>query len=160
MSHVTVIANWCVSSLNFASNEMTPSAIFLFALLAAPVAGLRAVAGRRSVVLGCTTCVLTRMLPVERAHASYAMTQAAQEQQTWTPTDKAKERAVYESIEEELDRKRRFRPEVSLCVLSLSYCLGARPTCHTCIVYRLESWATSEVSTRSGRLLAVTSTRK
>jgi hypothetical protein len=46
------------------------------------------------------------------ASASYAMQQAHEQAHTWTATDKARERAAYESIEADIDKKRRFRPEV------------------------------------------------
>ena len=49
--------------------------------------------------------------PASPAHASYAMTQAAQSSHTWEATSKDKERAVYASIEAALDEKRRFRDD-------------------------------------------------
>ena len=45
------------------------------------------------------------------SHASYAMTQAAESSHTWSATGADKEKAVYRSIEESIDAKRRFRPE-------------------------------------------------
>ena len=45
------------------------------------------------------------------SNTAAAVTQAAQTQQTWEPTGHAKERAVYESIEAELNEKRRFRED-------------------------------------------------
>lgn len=62
--------------------------------------------GRRC-VLGAAGAAL---IP-QACSASYMMGQAAQQAQSWQPTGKEKEQAVYRSIEDALDEKRKFRDD-------------------------------------------------
>jgi hypothetical protein len=65
-------------------------------------------ASRRAVLLG----PLLLAVGSGPASATYALSQAHEKGQTWKATDKALERAVFADIDEKLDQKRRFRPEV------------------------------------------------
>ena len=72
-------------------------------------------ASRRAFLAGAGATAASVLLPSRAAHASYAMQQAAVTQHTWTATDKAREKAVYDSIEKSIDRKRPDRPELGEC---------------------------------------------
>lgn len=72
-------------------------------------------ASRRAFLAGAGATAASVLLPSHAAHASYAMQQAAVSQHTWEATDKARERAVYDSIEKSIDRKRPDRPELGEC---------------------------------------------
>ena len=62
--------------------------------------------GRRACLLGVCSAAL---LPAKQAEASYAMGVAAESAHSWEATGKAKEQAVYQSIEKQLMEKREFR---------------------------------------------------
>jgi len=79
--------------------------LLLLVLVAAPAAGLNLM-GRRACLLGAGACMLPKA-----ASASYALGAANEAQHTWQATSKEAERKVYESIESELDKKRRFRDD-------------------------------------------------
>lgn len=62
--------------------------------------------GRRACLLGAGACLVPKA-----ASASYALGVAAVQQQSWQPTGKEKEKAVYDRIDAALDEKRRFRDD-------------------------------------------------
>jgi len=68
-------------------------------------ASINRVLSRRSLLLAPV------LLAPAAASASYAMTQANENGQTWQATSKEAERAVYESIGKSLEEKRRFSEE-------------------------------------------------
>ena len=78
--------------------------VLALVLLISPSVGLAI--GRRACLIGAGACLVPKA-----AHASYAMGVAAQQAQSWTPTSKEAERAVYQNIEKKLDEKRAYRDE-------------------------------------------------
>ena len=77
----------------------------LFALVLAQASGLQ-VCTRRAALLGAGVALLPK-----QAHASYALGVANVEAHSWEATGKDKERKVYNSIDANLDEKRRYRDE-------------------------------------------------
>ena len=75
------------------------------ALLLAPTAALAL--GRRACMLGAGAALMPKA-----CSASYAMGVAAQNAHSWEATGKDAERAVYQSIDQKLDEKRRYRDEL------------------------------------------------
>jgi len=89
-------------------------AIVLLVLLAACLplaASLRLPSGwERRAVLAAAAAAIS--VPHQPARASYALQRANVQAHSWDATGKERERAVYMEIEEQLDRDRRFRPDV------------------------------------------------
>ena len=96
---------------------MITRALSLLALLVAPASGLNI--GRRACLLGCIGAGASGV--PKPAAASYAMGVAAVQQQSWTPTGKEAEKKVYDSIEQNLDLKRRYRDASSEASLGDEY---------------------------------------
>ena len=123
-------------------------------------------ASRRAFLAGAGATAAGVLLPSRAAHASYAMQQAAVTQHTWTATDKAREKAVYDSIEKSIDRKRPDRPELGECesrprlLTRLLTCLLTRLLTRllTCPLRRWQ-WATLVVRTPRRRAEGAMSTR-
>ena len=87
---------------------MPLSVLCLLSLSLQPLSGP---VGRRAVFSLVPMAAVT-VFPGDAAHASYAMTQAAQQQHSWQETGREKELEAYRSIEASLDEKRRFRDGV------------------------------------------------
>ena len=95
------------------SAKSSLTTLLLLAISASPAAALGgppAHVTRRAVVAGLSALGLAKQ--AHPAYASYAMQQAAVASHTWEATGKENETAVYNEIEQSLDQKRRFRPEL------------------------------------------------
>uniref|UniRef100_A0A7S0PZ70 Uncharacterized protein n=1 Tax=Coccolithus braarudii TaxID=221442 RepID=A0A7S0PZ70_9EUKA len=110
---VFVTATAALSSFDRAISVTFSRASLLMASCGSVVETGTSAALRRRAFLQCAPLLAfggAAVLP-RAAQASYAMQKAAVAAHSWEATGKEKEKAVYDSIEDALDSKRRFRPE-------------------------------------------------